>query len=468
MGVLLGINLTSCSKEEIQPGNGDDKIEHPNGIPSKIPTNTIYYTTNDNIIIRFENEDVFGGAKIVSNTYSSTKGYGTIEFSSEVTGIETNAFREEETLTYIALPNSVKSIGERAFSDCSALTSVFIPNSVTSIGKKAFDHCYALTSVHISDLVAWCNIKFNYDDDSNPLGYAQHLYLNGEEVKNLVIPNSVTNIGQFVFFGCSALSVTIPNSVKSIGDYAFLACTGLTSVTIPNSVTSIAKSAFEDCTGLTTVTIGNSVESIGNNAFERCPINACYSYATTPPSVHDDSFDKKEGILYVPEKSLDAYINSNWVNNFRYIAKIENPDDIYEYLTVAEKAEGEYTLERITNMDYLPAGVSFTPITNTVQLNIKAEDDNSVNITIPSTTFNISDTQMSIPEMTIENIPVVDDLNNGVSIPEYRFTQYGDKRIEGMLAGVIKADGNLHIAIIYVYGNMPFAIRQDFIINTEN
>ena len=143
MGVLLGINLTSCSKEDIQPDddNVDDKIEHPNGIPSNIPTNTIYYITSDDIIVRFGNEDVFGGAKIVSNIYSSTKGYGTIEFASEVTAIEANAFSEKKALTYIALPNSVKSIGEYAFRGCSGLTSVTIGNSVKSIGVSAFCNC---------------------------------------------------------------------------------------------------------------------------------------------------------------------------------------------------------------------------------------------------------------------------------------------------------------------------------------
>ena len=141
-----------------------------------------------------------------------------------VTSIGKSAFSRYYGLISVAIPNSVTSIGEYAFSGCSGLTSVTIPNSVTSIEDEAFYGCYGLTSVHISDIAAWCNIDFGIST-SNPLFYAHHLYVNGEEVKDLVIPNSVTSIGDYAFWNCSALtSVTIPNSVTSIGGSAFFLC----------------------------------------------------------------------------------------------------------------------------------------------------------------------------------------------------------------------------------------------------
>ena len=122
---------------------------------------------------------------------------------------------------------------------------------MTSIGKGAFNNCKGLTSVHISDLTAWCNISFS-DASSNPLYYAHHLYLNGKEVTNLIIPDGMTSIRDYAFYWCSGLtSIAIPNSVTSIGDEAFSWCVGLTSIAIPNSVTSIGKYAFYDCSGLT-------------------------------------------------------------------------------------------------------------------------------------------------------------------------------------------------------------------------
>ena len=139
-------------------------------------------------------------------------------------------------LTSVTIPESVTSIGDRAFSDCSGLTSVTIPESVTSIGVRAFDGCSGLTAVHITDIDAWCKISFLANEypsgvplESNPLYYAHHLYLNGEEVKELIIPNSVTSIGPNTFSECSVLaSVTIPSSVTSIGDNAFYGCKDMT------------------------------------------------------------------------------------------------------------------------------------------------------------------------------------------------------------------------------------------------
>ena len=175
------------------------------------------------------------------------------------------------TVTYGGNPYSVTSIGNGVFEYCSGLTSVTIPNSVTSIGEFAFSACSSLTKTNYTgDIAGWCGINFgNYS--ANPTAYSYNLYINDVEVKDLMIPNSVTSIGNYAFSGCSGLtSITIPNSVTSIGEYAFKYCSSLTSVTIPNSVTSIGRSAFYGCSGLTSVTIPNSVTSIGEYAFEEC------------------------------------------------------------------------------------------------------------------------------------------------------------------------------------------------------
>ena len=145
------------------------------------------------------------------------------------------AFYGNDKLTSVTITNGVTSIGNRAFYNCSNLTSVTIGNGVTSIGELAFYNCSGLTSVYITDIAKWCVISFD-DACANPLYYANNLYLNGELLTELVIPDSVTSIVGGAFKNCTSLtSVVIPDSVTVIGTAAFYNCSNLTSAIFNSS-----------------------------------------------------------------------------------------------------------------------------------------------------------------------------------------------------------------------------------------
>ena len=165
---------------------------------------------------------------------------------------------------------SGSSIDDNAFKDCTKLSYVSIAGSITAIADTAFAGCKSIAKINIKDISAWCNLT-----GSIPHTTDSQLYLNGNLIADLVIPDGVTSIKNSAFSGFTNItSVTIPDSVTAIGDSAFSGCTGITSVTIPDSVTSIGASAFYDCTSLATVTIPCGITSIGAKAFYNCNLDS--------------------------------------------------------------------------------------------------------------------------------------------------------------------------------------------------
>ena len=204
--------------------------------------------------------------------------------------------------TYEGMP--VISVAYYSFQHDDKLLSIIIPDSVTSIGDQAFMDCTGLTSVVIGNSVASIG-KYAFDGCTS--------------LTNITIPDSVTSIGSSAFSDCTSLtSVVIGNSVTSISSSAFSGCTSLTSITIPDSVTSIGYRAFNFCSDLTTITIPDSVASIEDYAFSGCYKLLKYDFSshTSIPTLGSGAFPEtfsNHKIIIVPDTLYDEWIAAtNW------------------------------------------------------------------------------------------------------------------------------------------------------------
>ena len=243
-----------------------------------------------------------------------------------VTSIAESAFSGCETLKAISFPSSVTSIGAEAFHDCRNLESLMIPSTLTSIGSRAFTECFGLTSIVVEDG------NPNYDSRGNCnalIETSTNILLTG--CMNTVIPDNVVEIANSAFLDVDMNSITIPNSVTKIGNSVFWRNTSLTSVVIPNSVTSIGSEAFNICMGMITVTLGSGITTIGSYAFYNCnSLKDVYCYAVNVPSAKSNTFDiNLENVtLHVPAASLEAYKATDPWSRFGNIVAIDDADEI--------------------------------------------------------------------------------------------------------------------------------------------
>ena len=220
----------------------------------------------------------------------------------KVISIGYQAFYEAKGIKSVIIPEGVTSINTHAFRECDYLASITLPKSLEKCGTGSFEDCAFGATVHISDLESWCNVSLPSWDL-----YGWHLFLNGEEVNNLVIPDGVTSIGE---------------SMQHISPLSN--CASLTSVTIPSSVTKMY-SPFSGCSNLTSVT-----------TFAEEPVAI---YTGFPNAANSMSNSIGNATLYVPKGSKAAYEAADYWKAFKEIVEMggEESDlkdgDIFTALT---------------------------------------------------------------------------------------------------------------------------------------
>nr|MCR4584954.1 leucine-rich repeat domain-containing protein [Lachnospiraceae bacterium] len=232
-----------------------------------------------------------------------------VSIAGSVKKIEAYCFQGCYKLGELILSEGLESIDEYAFDGCKELESVTIPKSVSKLEGNAFEGCDKLKAINVT------GGNQNYHSVDGVVynsGYTCLIkYPSAKEGGSYVIPDTVTEIGAYAFYGCSALTdLTIPASVTAIGAFAFAECSALKDITIPASVTDIGRCAFVhcdtltsitmsvigdfcfmECSALTSVVINDGVKEISYGAFRYCPSLAAISIPKSITKIQDNAFE---------------------------------------------------------------------------------------------------------------------------------------------------------------------------------
>ena len=214
----------------------------------------------------------------------------------------------------------VKVFGDCAFSACSSLSKIKIPNSVTNIGDWAFWGC-KLTSINIPSSVVNMN--------GNPFcGWNGDLH---NESKAFVYEHQVLfnkDKTTLIAYRSKDTNYIIPNSVTNIGDHAFYWCSSLTSINIPDGVTNIGDEAFWGCESLTSINIPDGVTNIGSGAFDGCNSLASINIPNNMTNIEVGAFCGCESLTSIIIPNSVTNIGDNAFRQCKSLTNINIPDSV--------------------------------------------------------------------------------------------------------------------------------------------
>ena len=220
--------------------------------------------------------------------------------SFDVTSIGDGAFYYCDAIDSVSLPQSIRSIGDYSFAYCRSLKSFKIPKSIKKMGDLCLNGCSNLTRVDIEDMAQWCSVAASRLVCAEIPQKAISLYLNGEKVSNLAIPDGISELKEGLFY-----------------DF-----TGISSVDVPGSVKRIHRKAFRY--DIKEVTVGNGIKEIDYNAFAWKDLKMTLHSPAPPqmPNVPNDLLSIN-ATLYVPAGSAEKYRAAEGWSKFESIVEME-------------------------------------------------------------------------------------------------------------------------------------------------
>ena len=171
------------------------------------------------------------------------------------------AFYGANGITKLVIANADEAIAAKAFSGFTSLKEVVIPATVTSIGDSAFENCINLTTV-------------TFDGESALTKIGKYAFQNDTSLTTITLPSKVTTIDNYAFQATGLTQIVIPDSVTTLGTYVLAKNVNLVSVTLPDSLKELPNYAFFGCTSLATITLPSKLTKVGDYTFKNAGLTS--------------------------------------------------------------------------------------------------------------------------------------------------------------------------------------------------
>ena len=321
----------------------------------------------------------------VFDLYRVITSFDELQYFTSITSIPSELFKDCTILKSITFPESLRTIGSYAFSGCTNLKKIHVTKNVYSIGGMAFYNCKALATLTFDDEISSLDFNAVAYYYSSAAKYAGPFYKctaltevripaavtslgsglfegcsslkkvtfqNGSKLKlitasdwnsttgpfsgcsaleQIVLPDTVTEIGYRAFYGCSNLiTINIPEGVSAIGEYAFYNCKKLDGIEIPEACRSIGNNAFYNCSSLTKIHLPDNCTVVGSSAFSNCESLADVKLSFAQTLIDQSTFSSCKSLISIELPEYLASIDTDAFYNCSSLSSILIPNNVTE------------------------------------------------------------------------------------------------------------------------------------------
>ena len=243
------------------------------------------------------------------NTQEQSLDFSSDPVLKEITTIGEGAFKDNDALKEVILPQKVTFVAKEAFASVSQLETIKLPNTVSAIGEGVFSGCTALKEVVLPENESFTKIPKKAFEDCKSL-------------KTIQLPNTIDEIGILAFADAGLTQVTLPQNLITISQQAFVGNKELKEITIPKNVTLISLAAFQE-TALTTVKVEATFP----------PTLSFGTDASTHQAIEPFPSATLQEII-VPETVTQTYRDKDGWHNY---ARLINKNKAFKHLEITPK-----------------------------------------------------------------------------------------------------------------------------------